>query len=224
MEKSGSLKYDRHGEQEEMLKMPAGIVMFAAILLMLSCGGATAAAESVDWGVKEQYFQSRPEEQKKVDEYNNIKQAYLRVVKYYNKNLPDAQALKIASLLLFYADKFDLDPRLVVAVVAVESRFQPFAVSPKGAQGLGQLMPGTARMLGVNNAFDVNQNLYGTTRYLRIQLDRWGKKDNVLDLILASYNAGPEAVEKYKGIPPYNETRNYVVKVKKLYHFFVYGK
>lgn len=199
-------------------------VLLLAACFILSYQALCQAADSVDWSVKQQYYQNNPEEQKKIEEYNSIKQAYLRVVKYYNKNLSDAQALKIASLLLYYADKYDLDPRLVVAVVAVESRFQPQAVSPKGAMGLGQLMPGTAKMLGVKNAFDVNQNLYGTTRYLRMQIDRWGKRDDLLDLILASYNAGPEAVEKYKGIPPYNETRSYVVKVKKLYHFFVYGK
>lgn len=161
--------------------------------------------------------------QQAAGDYAAVEEAYKRVVKYYNPALSDAQALKITRLLLYYSDKFKLDPRLIVSVVVVESRFKPNAVSPKGAMGLGQLMPGTASMLGVKNAFDVGQNLYGTSRYLRMQHDKWQHKEDVLDLMLASYNAGPNAVEKYNGVPPYNETRAYVKKVKKLYHFFVYG-
>ncbi len=157
------------------------------------------------------------------NEYARVELAYMRVVKYYNSNLTDGQALEISRHILLYSAKFKLDPRLVVAVIAVESRFQPRAVSPKGAQGLGQLMPGTARMLGVRNAFDVKQNIYGTTRYIWMQSNRWRNSDRTLDLALASYNAGPEAVEKHKGIPPYRETREYVRKVTSLYRYFVYG-
>lgn len=157
------------------------------------------------------------------DEYARVELAYMRVVKYYNRNLTDGQALEIARYILLYSAKFQIDPRLVVAVIAVESRFQPRAVSPKGAQGLGQLMPGTASMLGVRNSFDVRENIYGTTRYLRMQSSRWQKNDRTLELALASYNAGPNAVEKYKGIPPYRETQQYVRKVTRLYKYFVYG-
>ena len=157
------------------------------------------------------------------DEYGRIEKAYTQVVKYYNKKLSDAEALRIARCILYYSNYYKLDPRLIVAVIVVESRFQPKAVSPMGAQGLGQLMPGTARYLGVRNSFDVQQNIYGTVRYLREQYDRWSSKKNVLDRMLASYNAGPEAVAKHNGIPPYKETKNYVVKVKKLYKYFMYG-
>jgi soluble lytic murein transglycosylase-like protein len=89
--------------------------------------------------------------------------------------------------------------------------------------GLGQLMPGTARGMGIENPFDIQQNIYGTVRYLREQMNRWGYSDRWLDLALAAYNAGPEAVERYSGIPPYNETINFVRKVKRLFQYFQYG-
>jgi soluble lytic murein transglycosylase-like protein len=157
------------------------------------------------------------------EEYARIEMAYTQVVKYYNKKLPDNEALRIARCILYYSNYYKLDPRLVVAVIVQESRFNPSAVSHAGAQGLGQLMPGTARYLGVSNSFDVQQNIYGTVRYLREQYDRFQSNPNVLDYMLAAYNAGPEAVAKYKGVPPYKETRNYVVQVKKLYKYFMYG-
>jgi len=157
------------------------------------------------------------------NDYSRIELAYAQVAKYYNKGLSDSEAMYIAKCILYYSSQYSLDPRLVVALIVVESRFKPNATSPKGAQGLGQLMPGTARYLGVSNAYDVAQNIQGTTKYLREQYDRWQSSDKVLDYMLASYNAGPKSVEKYGGIPPYSETRNYVVKVKKLYKYFVYG-
>lgn len=157
------------------------------------------------------------------EEYARIEIAYTQVVKYYNKNLPDNEALRIARCILYYSNYYKLDPRLIVAVIVQESRFNPQAVSHAGAQGLGQLMPGTARYLGVSNSFDVQQNIYGTVRYLREQYDRFQSKSNVLDFMLAAYNAGPEAAAKYNGVPPYKETKNYVVQVKKLYRYFMYG-
>ena len=103
-----------------------------------------------------------------------------------------------------------VDPLLVTAVIEVESAYDRRAVSPKGAQGLMQLMPETARELGVRNAFDAAENVQGGTRYLRQMIDRF---DGSLELALASYNAGPEAVERYGGVPPYEETENYVRRV-----------
>lgn len=104
-----------------------------------------------------------------------------------------------------------LDPALVAAVIRVESNWQPRAVSPKGARGLMQLMPATARRLGVTKAFDPAQNVGGGVRYLSLLADRFGEHE--VEKVLAAYNAGEGAVEQYEGVPPYRETREYVRKV-----------
>lgn len=106
--------------------------------------------------------------------------------------------------------RYRLDPDLVNSVIRAESGFKVHAVSPKGAQGLMQLMPGTATKLGVPNAFDPEANVDGGTRYLRELLERYN-----FDLIkaLAAYNAGPHRVEQYGGVPPYRETRLYVASI-----------
>ena len=112
------------------------------------------------------------------------------------------------------APRFGLDPRLVLAVIAAESAFDRMAVSPKGAQGLMQLMPDTASRFGVADAFDAEQNLRGGMTYLAWLLDQF-RGD--VDLALAGYNAGEKAVEQYRGIPPYDETREYVRRVRATY-------
>jgi soluble lytic murein transglycosylase-like protein len=156
-------------------------------------------------------------------ELGRLEQDYTKVVKHFNNSLSDDEALQIARWILYYSSQYKLDARLVMSVITVESRFQPQAVSRVGAMGLGQLMPGTASTLGVKNAFSVQENIYGTARYLRAQYDRWANDEHVLDLMLAAYNAGPEAVARYNGIPPYSETQNYVTNVKKWFRFFIYG-
>ncbi|MGH2403196.1 MAG: transglycosylase SLT domain-containing protein [bacterium] len=141
-------------------------------------------------------------------------QGYRNLARYYNPRLTLAEADVIAQSLLAFSKHYNLDPRLIVALVVIESGFQPRARSHAGAMGLGQLMPETARALGVD-PYDPAQNLYGTIRYLRGNLDRFGW-DNV-HLALAAYNAGRGAVERYEGIPPYDETRWYVYNVSNLY-------
>jgi hypothetical protein len=112
------------------------------------------------------------------------------------------------------APGFGLDPHLVLAVIAAESAFDKTAVSPKGAQGLMQLMPQTASRFGVSNAFDAEQNLRGGMTYLAWLLEQFSGD---LDLALAGYNAGEKAVEQYRGIPPYDETREYVRRIRSVY-------
>jgi soluble lytic murein transglycosylase-like protein len=108
------------------------------------------------------------------------------------------------------ASVYGVSAELVRSVIQVESNFDARAVSPKGAQGLMQLAPATARWLGIANPFDPRQNIFGGVRYLSMMLER---HDGNVPLALASYNAGPSAVRRHRGIPPYRETRGYVRKV-----------
>jgi soluble lytic murein transglycosylase-like protein len=120
---------------------------------------------------------------------------------------------EISSIVEHAARSHDVDPLLVQSVIAVESNYNVHAVSPKGAEGLMQLMPPTARMLGVANTFDPEQNIEAGVRYLKYLQDLY--KDDTL--ALAAYNAGPKAVDKFKSVPPYPETQNYVDQVGRRY-------
>lgn len=112
------------------------------------------------------------------------------------------------------SDRFGVDPSLVKAVIKAESSFDHHAVSSKGARGLMQLMPCTVDDMEVNDPFNPEENIYGGTRYLSLLLNQF---HNNKELALAAYNAGPENVKKYNGMPPFTETRSFVEKVLQFY-------
>lgn len=154
--------------------------------------------------------------------YMNV---YRHAVRYYNPALSETQTEKIVIAILHYAYEYNLDPRLVTAVIACESSFNPRAVSPVGAIGLGQLMPDTARSVKTNDPYNIDLNIRGACYLLSSGLLRYGEDGSYrkkgssrsLELTLAAYNAGDGAVKRYGGIPPYNETINYVKKVVREY-------
>jgi hypothetical protein len=121
---------------------------------------------------------------------------------------------KFAELVRTLAPKYDVSPRLALAIVAVESNFEPYARSPKDARGLMQLIPGTATRFSVKNAYDPAENVRGGLSYLRWLLAYYRGQ---VALAAAAYNAGEGAVDRHRGVPPYAETRDYVKKVQRLY-------
>ena len=128
-------------------------------------------------------------------------------------NLPPGGGTRFLHEIREAATRHGVSEDLVSAVIRVESGYNAQAVSPKGARGLMQLMPGTASLLGVRNSFDPRENIDGGVRHLRGLLDRF---PNNLPLALAAYNAGEQAVTLYRGIPPYPETQGYVARILSL--------
>jgi soluble lytic murein transglycosylase-like protein len=134
-------------------------------------------------------------------------------ISFAKRALPTQTALSREELNQVVAgagERHQLDPDFINSVIRAESGFHPFAVSKKGAQGLMQLMPGTASQLGVANAFDPNSNVEGGTKYLRDLLEKYNYD---VAKALAAYNAGPKRVDQYHGIPPYYETQAYVSRI-----------
>ena len=142
---------------------------------------------------------------------------YLRT---YPKKKPGVYIKKYDGIIRQASRRFGVDPSLIKAVIKAESDFNKEAVSRKGAQGLMQLMPGTANAMKVQNPFNPEENIFGGTRYLSLMLERF---KNNKRLALAAYNAGPEEVETYKGVPPFPETRSFIRKVLDYYKQYKSG-
>ncbi|MCS6830333.1 MAG: lytic transglycosylase domain-containing protein [Armatimonadota bacterium] len=158
--------------------------------------------------------------------HSAVYDAYARAISRFNPRLKPQQIEVITNSILAFSWYYRVDPRLVVAMVLAESGFRPDAVSRAGAMGLGQLMPRTARGLGVSNPFDPVQNLAGSIRLLHGHLNTYSGGRayregtvswNDIILAMAAYNAGSGAVRKYGGVPPYRETQTYVRRVIQLY-------
>lgn len=150
---------------------------------------------------------------------------YWRTIRGLNRHLSNQDVNKITTSILYFSDHYNLDPRLVVAMIIAESSFNVDSTSRTGAMGLGQLMPSTAAGLGVTNAYDPVQNIAASVHILRGNLDKYGGAPadaglipfDQIALTMAAYNAGSGAVKKYHGVPPYKETKRYVAKVTALY-------
>lgn len=150
-----------------------------------------------------------------------VYQPYRDFIWKHNKRLTSQEADAITSSVLIFSERYDVDPRLVIALIIAESDFDPRSTSNKGAMGLGQLMPDEAHDLGLTNPYDPVQNVAGAVYLLRGRLDHYslGGAPTLQSIVLAlaSYNAGMGAVKKYGGVPPYRETQNYVKKITRLY-------
>lgn len=148
--------------------------------------------------------------------YWSVVGRYAHTVCWYNRRYTPAQCAWVADRILRYSARYGIDPRFVMAVVASESGFNHAAVSVKGALGFGQLMPYTARSLGVDPT-DPDENLEGSVRKLAMLTREFRRAD----LVAAAYNAGAGAVRAYGGVPPYRETRGFVRRVVTLYVHFL---
>lgn len=155
---------------------------------------------------------------------NEASREYAAFIHKENPKVSPNSALQIANAIIGFSQQYGVDARLIMAIVMVESDFDEHCLSNKGAMGLGQLMPCNVSDLHLTDAYDTNQNLYGTVRLIRESLQKYGQRENdpysALVLTLAAYNAGDGAVARSGGVPPYRETQNYVKKVVGLYYRF----
>jgi Rod binding domain-containing protein len=151
---------------------------------------------------------------------DRIQQRVLQKIKAYSSGSVLENVSKYSDIIDEAAGKYDVEPNLIKAVIAAESGGKADSLSTKNAKGLMQLVDGTAKEVGVNNVFDPHENIMGGTKYLKNLIDKFSGN---IEMALASYNAGPDAVEQYGGVPPFSETQNYVKRVKSYLQMFEAG-
>jgi len=173
-------------------------------------GASEASAYAVGGGNASYYAPS-------TDEWAQFR-SYANLARHLNPRLSEQEAGLIAQCLFAYCSRFGVPRPVMASVIYAESRFNPRAKSPVGALGLCQLMPGTAAGMGLGSPYDISQSIYGGTLYLSRQMQRFYRSagPRYLEHALAAYNAGPGAVEKYHGVPPYAETQRYVRTVGRM--------
>ena len=193
-----------------------------AIVLLAALTAAPAPVHAEDWI----YLQRQANGVRSYSDRAPAQGGYTRIAALYGRPTATAscvglteasmkaRAARYEPLIRKHAAAHRLSPQLISAVLRVESCYDRRAVSRSGARGLMQLMPETARELGVRDSFDAEQNIAAGVRYLALMLDRF---NHDVPLGLAAYNAGPEAVVAHKGVPPYPETESYVRRILKLY-------
>jgi len=203
------------------IRTPLCAAFCAALSILYTIPSAAEViyrAEEEDGSISFTHYNDRPALEVFIDDELADRPAEMAAVDpatvYKNLDLYD-------DLILDAAGRHGVSPALVKAVMLVESGFNSAAVSPRGAQGLMQLMPTTARELGVVDSFDPEQNIAGGTAYLRRMVDRFGGN---MDKAIAAYNAGPGAVQKHGGVPPFKETQFFVRNVTRLYDYFSYDR
>lgn len=188
-------------------------------------GGYEGEPKQVD-GKFEEKEEEKPEEkkeEKKIKEGEKIKEEQSikdKIKEIVDKIKEKIQELRTERWIKQAAEKYDVDPNLIKAIIKKESSFNPNAVGTRGEQGLMQLMPGTAKDMEVTDRTNPKQNIEGGTKYIKQQLD----KHNSLEEALAAYNAGPGNVKKYGGVPPFPKTQQYIKDVLKYYKEYSEGK
>ena len=166
-------------------------------LIFLSFNSTTVKAQEIPTEVVDNLIVNYIQERNSQLDYNTVKY--------------------ISNCIIYYSYVNEIDPLIVTALICTESNFDPYACSSAGAKGLGQLTSLTAQSLGVSEPYDIRENIAGSCKYLKEQINSFCSYEQPIETALASYNAGPTTVRNYGGIPPYSETINYVNRIKNIY-------